>query len=98
MDDDKNFVHNVIERCGDIVTLNFDDTTDIYICLDNMIIPIFQFIYFYYIYLYKSVGGWFITADATVWLSFLINKSPSGLIPTGVLYFLLWNRNIMLIP
>ena len=56
MDDDKNFVHNVIESCGDIVTLNFDDTTDIYICLDNMIIPIFQFIYFYYIYLYKSVG------------------------------------------
>ena len=56
MDDDKNFVHNVIESFGDNVTLNFDDTTDIYIYLDSMILPIFQFIYFYYIYLYKSVG------------------------------------------
>lgn len=56
MDNDKNFVHNVIESFGDIVTLNFDDTTDIYICFDRMILPIFQFIYFYYICLYKSVG------------------------------------------
>lgn len=57
MDNDKNFVHNVIESFGDIVTLNFDDTTDIYICFDRMILPIFQFIYFYYICLYKSVGN-----------------------------------------
>lgn len=56
MDDDKNFVHNVIKSFGGIITYKFDDTEDIYICLDGVILPIFQFIYFYYICLYKSVG------------------------------------------
>lgn len=56
MDDDKNFVHNVIKSFGGIIIYKFDDREDIYICLDGVILPIFQFIYFYYIYLYKSVG------------------------------------------
>lgn len=54
--DDKNFAYDIIKSHGSIITLNFDDTNDIYICLDNMILPIFRFIYFYYNYLYKTVG------------------------------------------
>ena len=54
--DDKNFAYDVIKSFGGIITYKFYDREDIYICLDGVILPIFQFIYFYYIYLYKSVG------------------------------------------
>lgn len=54
--DDKNFAYDVIKSHGGIIIYKFDDREDIYICLDGVILPIFQFIYFYYIYLYKSVG------------------------------------------
>ena len=54
--DDKNFAYDVIKSHGGIIIYKFDDRKDIYICLDGVILPIFQFIYVYYIYLYKSVG------------------------------------------
>lgn len=55
--DDKNFSYDVIKSHGGIIIYKFYDRKDIYICLDGVILPIFQFIYFYYIYLYKSVGN-----------------------------------------
>ena len=54
--DDKNFTHDVIKSHGYIITSNFDDRTDIYIYLNGLFLPIFQFIYIYYNYLYKTVG------------------------------------------
>lgn len=54
--DDKNFAYDVIKSHGGIITYKFYDRKDIYICLDGVILSIFQFIYVYYIYLYKSVG------------------------------------------
>ena len=54
--DDKNFAYDVIKSHGGIITYKFDDREDIYICLDGTILPIFQFIYIYYNYFYKTVG------------------------------------------
>ena len=54
--DDKNFAYDVIKSHGCIITYKFDDREDIYICLDGVILPIFQFIYIYYNYLYKTIG------------------------------------------
>ena len=54
--DDKNFAYDVIKSHGGIITYKFDDREDIYICLDGVILPIFQFIYTYYNYFYKTVG------------------------------------------
>ena len=54
--DDKNFAHDVIKSHGYIITFNFDDRTDIYIYLNGAFLPIFQFIYIYYNYLYKTIG------------------------------------------
>ena len=54
--DDKNFTHDVIKSHGYIITSNFDDRTDIYIYLNGAFLPIFQFIYIYYNYLYKTIG------------------------------------------
>lgn len=54
--DDKNFTHDVIKSHGYIITSNFDDMTDIYIYLNGASLPIFQFIYIYYNYLYKTIG------------------------------------------
>lgn len=53
---DKNFAKDVIQSCGAYITKMFDDRSDIYICLDEMVMPIRQFIYYYYIVLYRSVG------------------------------------------
>ena len=54
--DDKNFTHDVIKSHGYIITSNFDDRIDIYIYLNGAFLPIFQFIYIYYNYLYKTIG------------------------------------------
>lgn len=53
---DKNFAYDVIKSHGGIITYKFDDREDIYICLNGTILPIFQFIYIYYNYFYKTVG------------------------------------------
>ena len=54
--DDKNFAYDVIKSHGGIITYKFDDRTDIYIYLNGLFLPIFQFIYIYYNYLYETVG------------------------------------------
>lgn len=55
--DDKDFAYDVIKSHGGIITYKFGDREDdIYICLDGVILPIFQFIYIYYNYFYKTVS------------------------------------------
>lgn len=54
---DKNFAKDVIQSCGAYITQMFDDRSDIYICLDEMVMPIHQFIYYYYLVLHHSVDN-----------------------------------------
>ena len=53
---DRNCARDIIQSYGVYITQMFDDRSDIYICLDEMVMPIHQFIYYYYIVLYHSVG------------------------------------------
>lgn len=53
---DKNCARDIIQSYGASISQLFDDRSDIYICLDEMVMPVHQFIYYYYIVLYRSVG------------------------------------------
>ena len=54
---DKNFAKDIIQSFGTSITQMFDNRTDIYICLDEIIMPIHQFIYYYYSMLCHPVGN-----------------------------------------